>query len=704
MPPVKSKETLTLSFLHHVKDVQYTLQCEWSLNQVEKAYREHQFTDLLDLIYRQVWAAQKRHFMFMYLLFASPDPRLRPTFPHFLESLLSSSPINSSNDPRGRSAEGLIPQSLDFDVELWDALTFSSLPAASDFFLTDFGISAFIQAMTTVKDQVMYDLLARAPFVSPLFIRFLNTVFWPVLAVATEIDGLASKIEARWIQHLDQIPAVVVRFLKEAKDPAYLLWTACFQFAVTPDTACLYGLVGFSQRLSGAVTCHLRDILAFRGRRSILKRLVEPILRLKGSGIPTITVNHRDDVPTLFDLVLLSDLDFNVHASLALGGFLVHPQEYSVGLYHRPSDANRDALVYRPDGTMAGGARAAAHLRHLLQAADALPNFQSVPAGLTIQKFFTEYLEDRGDPDTDSLRTSAVRFLTRRALTEGDVSGLLQDVTMTRTLEIRVLSVFTEIQGVLTTVQELSQAVSEQVERAFYMSLLKPFWRAHESLRPNFAEICARPEGLVTSFNAVRADLAKLDSPLAACAFPCVLIYGFLSQNFKFEEFRRARPNLKKLDERVRTGIADPEPVIEVQFAGSGGAKGAWLRKRLMEMKAEEDILDFVRVACDASVPLEKLRAFLLAFGMARMFFIQDAGPKNELGADEFTPMLICYVVIANPNAIVSNLAYLADLCGNPEFEVLFDEATEPMVILRSVVTQALPGVNLGTICSNISC
>jgi hypothetical protein len=178
------------------------------------------------------------------------------------------------------------------------------------------------------------------------------------------------------------------------------------------------------------------------------------------------------------------------------------------------------------------------------------------------------------------------------------------------------------------------------------------------------------------------------------------LAYGFLTRHFSFEAFRRARGDLHALDERLDGAISNSAQIIDGLFrpgatAGRPFDKIEWIRTELTKLASRADLLAFARNAFIESSPMLKLRFLMDGLTAVRTFLIRDCPPAEELGADEFTPALICYIVIARPHAIVSNFVFLAEFCGNRGFKHFDASASIPLVTLAAVIKDAVPDVVL---------
>jgi hypothetical protein len=103
-----------------------------------------------------------------------------------------------------------------------------------------------------------------------------------------------------------------------------------------------------------------------------------------------------------------------------------------------------------------------------------------------------------------------------------------------------------------------------------------------------------------------------------------------------------------------------------------------------MKLKVHPELLDALVVAGLESSPTHKLREWGRALVLVRRYFFDRFPPSAELGEDELLPATIAYVVIANPPALASNLAYFTQFCMAPEYGMLFQQdMVHPISVLR---------------------
>jgi hypothetical protein len=699
------------TFLTEIRDVQYSLQCEWSMHEVEQTCRERLFPALLSATYFRVFADEKRHFMFMYFLLGLHETNSSRAFTRFRDSFLEVKSIPHHKTPHTFSNSILEHATRTKDTNLIDALTFSALPARFSFFLTEAGVSEFLSFMSTVTDFGIYILYSRAVFVTPGFLQFLQTVFLPIFSslftqsAAPTRDVLSATIRERWKTNLHLLPFAVVEFVRACDMAEVVVSGACLEMALTPEGANIFGLLDFNQRLTSASMAVLRDLLTVGGRCSILKDLVGLIQDFDECDMLRLSNIHSDAVPSLFEWILLSNLDFNIDSALKVGDKLILPPEYELGLYSRPTDGAGDEELFRPEPTMAASdRRPEAFLRHLLQAADPIPVFTAPRTNLTLRGFFSDYLQNRGSPESKGFRRAAVQqlFRTVQPFRESTLRSILRKVNFERKKEIRILSLFTEIQEILGKGHAATANSRAHCERVFYYNMLSKLWKDNANMVKNlpFPKLCSQPSSLLQAYKAMTEKLEAIPQLRQNANLAGELAYGFLTRHFDFETFRKLRSNLSALDAKLDRAIEDPSRTIDLLFqpgatAGKKFDMVAWMRGELAKLKERPDLLAFVRNGCVESSPMLKVRFLMDGMTAVRAFLIRNLPPAEEIGADEFTPALICYVVIAKPHAIVSNFAFLGDFCGNRGYKHFESTGSIPLVTLAAVIRDALPGTDL---------
>jgi hypothetical protein len=692
---------VSLEFLRQLRNVQYSLKCELAMNDVEKVCRAASYADLFSFTHVHVFAAQKRHYLFLLLLLSTHDPRGSQNVDSFLASLLEDSrPALNGDVPWSNSKAVLSMAQQARDPFLIDTLTFSLLPSLFNFFLTEFGIQEFIEFMGHIPDRLLFMSYARMVFLSPLFLQFLNVVFMPLLSHVQ--DHLGNRIRQRWAAHLDLVPYVVIAFLNSCPSPVETLSAACFEIALTPETAAIFGLLYFNQSLSVRLTGVLRDLLTLGGRQSILSELVTSLVNAGTGADGVVSCVHLNDVPTLFEVTVLSQLDFTVYGD----GQRKLPPSYGPGLYRLTEQREGDAIVFQREGTMIGR-RGEAWLRHLLQDADPVPRFKKVPPDLTFGRFIGEYLEERGPSETYARRIDAVRSLQQFSgiFNEHTCTTLLQKTTMTRTLEIRVLSIFAEIHDILGAAHLASRRLRAHVEKVVRYRFLSDFWRQCEPIRLSvpFPKICAAPARVRELFDAIKTKLSTVNSHLAT-AFETELIYGFLSQSFCFSEFLKCRPDLHRLDVHASEMLSSPDWVFDRALPErSRSEKIRRLRHRLDRLRCDrQDLLDLIRFAAQEEAVLVKMHGFSDAFAAVKTFILSGFPPSVEIGADEIMPATSCYVAAANPESLVSNFAFLGDLCASTAVPSITDDCDHVLAVLRATIEDVHPDLEMGKIFAGV--
>jgi hypothetical protein len=266
------------------------------------------------------------------------------------------------------------------------------------------------------------------------------------------------------------------------------------------------------------------------------------------------------------------------------------------------------------------------------------------------------------------------------------VRAILKRVNVERKKEIKLLSLFTEIQEVQIKGHTATANARIHCERVFYYNLFSKVWQENNGIVQNlpFDKLCGQPNALLEAYLTLTAKLETIPQLQSTPKLAGELVYGFLTRHFNFERFRKLKPNLIKLDQQLHDAIRDPTQIIDKLFrpgstAGRSFDKVGWIRRQLTTLKVRSDLLAFVRNASVESSPMLKVRFLMDGLTAVRAFLIRNCPPAEEIGADEFTPALVCYVVIAQPHAMVSNFAFLGDFCGDRRYLHLESDLIFPL-------------------------
>jgi hypothetical protein len=597
--------------------------------------------------------------------------------------------------------------------ELLDGLTFSAFPCRFEFFLTEFGVERFVKRLNTVTVPETYYGLARAAFVTTGFLGFLRAVFGPIVSSFhgdrrhASIGHLSLEIKERWRDNLSEVPLIVIAVLAKAKDAPRVLSKSLFEIALTEEAAPLYGLVPFNEKLPRSVVPALKQLLTVDGASPMLDDLVHMITHTATASAPIFRKEHRQAVPVLFATVLMSAIDEACFSALPIGGCPFITDTYSLALHQVPVEGD-DSLLEGRETTMAAvNTRIEASLRHLLQAADPIPDFKEIPDGLDLEEFFVRYLWKRGRRATIARRRDLVRSLqvTMKPFCEATVMNALRRVTIERKHELRILSLFTEIIETLAGMDDRGQESIASVEKVLYYTTLKGFWNTHQAKKKPFVKYIAQPALLTEGYTAVMTALAASGEPCASSKYRAELVYGFLSADFVMEDFFTERSSLAMYDVKISQALTVPQKFIAKQFPVVQAAvpgkfnKQLWMAEQAVRMSERQDLLDIFRIAAMEPNPMCKLRQMATGLHCARTFFTQNCPPTTELGADEFTPIMIAYVIFANPPFLLSNLVYIIDFCNSQDYGTLFESLiVHPMTVIKVIVNEVIPDLELASV------
>jgi hypothetical protein len=461
---------VTQRFIDELREIQYALQCEWSMNQVEKRYRVIQY-EALEVGYLEQIVKQKRHYTLMYLLIKYYTSST-PSFPSWYLDFLQGTSWNPASVTYPRMA-AILQRCLSVsDSCLIDVLTFCGLPCYFDFFFTDFGVSEYIQFLSRAAVNFpLYVLLSRMAFVSSFFLSFITTVFIPILSpllpygALPSIEDFSAQIITRWNSNINAMPSVVVQLLTQSPDPVQALSGGFFELALTPKTARLYGLVQFNQILPEPLLDLLRQLLTASSPSHILNHLIATAKASKSAGIQLLTAEDRKAIPALFQRLLMTQVDFNSYSAASIHGQFVDPVEYKIGAYLRSGETEQESLYNVVEMTMSPESiEGNAAMRHLLQAADPVPVFVAIAPNTTVECFFRDYLLNRGPIDEYPQRHACYQALERWSRWDPRLlQAAFRDAPLERTKEIAALSAFTRVTQTYLKLDQLTRPLRDSI-------------------------------------------------------------------------------------------------------------------------------------------------------------------------------------------------------------------------------------------------
>jgi hypothetical protein len=323
------------------------------------------------------------------------------------------------------------------------------------------------------------------------------------------------------------------------------------------------------------------------------------------------------ELPSLFECFLCTDLDKNLLVGVK-NNRLPNVQDYTV----RPTwdtDEKRDGQQVESAQQTMSVTSSGACLRHLLQRADPIPRFTTIPGDMTVDFFFRRYVVARGPVRTAYERAVNYDLLIGKIpkLTVNEILKTLRSATFERKKEIRVLSRFARISRVYKRILKESAIGRGIVEKAFTWTLVEPFCQTGK--RHSKQEYFARPEILIEDHNQLLQVIQKaVPQEVWNSRLISELVFGFLSVELLFRSFRHFRKDLKNLDSFVQGSIRDNfAELIKKQFLGcidKATAPGQeeqaeWLRKTVidLEQKPGNKIIDRITAAFAEAHPLRML-------------------------------------------------------------------------------------------------
>jgi hypothetical protein len=343
----------------------------------------------------------------------------------------------------------------------------------------------------------------------------------------------------------------------------------------------------------------------------------------------------------------------------------------------------------RLETTIQGQNDPRAAIRHLLQAADPIPNFTQLPVGLNIQDFFMEFLVRRGRRHGLVLREECATVIEKKCHWNAEkILFAMKDATLERTKEIKALSAFTRITGIYGQFDLLSKDAIQNTEKL----LVAAFERPKLTFQRRSMEDYIKDPALLS------ADFSRLNSGGNQSIHIPEMIYGFLTTQFDFERFRKVRSDCVRLDESLEFLIQqNKDQFIQDLFPqrenpGKRFNTQKWLLEHMMSIQTEnEELLEILRRAFLESNPLRKLSQITNGIAQVNKYLLSELPPTAELGADEYLPVMIAYFFMANPKYIVSNYVFIHDFCVSPAYGALFQNSlVQPRSVLR-IIMEKLP-------------
>jgi hypothetical protein len=341
------------------------------------------------------------------------------------------------------------------------------------------------------------------------------------------------------------------------------------------------------------------------------------------------------------------------------------------------------------------------HLRHLLQSADPIPAFSTLPDEHDPTSFLREWLVRRGPRATRVQRRRDLDGLLRsfgnHRATQERIIEVLQGVNLERTKEIEALSAFTSTASIISGITRASARVLARIERSFETLLAGK--EAPSAIAPggDFSRYCGDPTCVTLDFEARMADAGRLGLRHAP-----EIVFLAMTRAFSVEAFRSERDGLEAMDREATKHFRSKQGEFIEKFvraplvsrtAGGFNMEG-WVMEKVMKMEDEAGLLDALRGAFDEGNPLRKMRQVEFAFRQAIEFVGRDLPAGQMIGGDQITPILFAYVIVANPEHLVSNWVFIREFCVG--VNVLFGSiAINALAILDTLVREER-GVSAG--------
>jgi hypothetical protein len=528
-----------------------------------------------------------------------------------------------------------------------------------------------------------------------MFLAFVSTVFQPILspllpaAPLPSVEELGQVITARWQNYIESVPVFVMRILRDGRDSRRTLSRAFFELALRPEAARLFGLVHFCQQLPPRLIDRLRPLLTADGASQILDNLITIAVKSKSKAIPWLPYGDKEACPSLFQRVVMSQLDFNTYSAASIHGQLVPIDTFSASAYLMTGENEAECLHNRLESTLQGSDDPRSAIRHLLQTADPIPVFTAIPASLTIQDFFTEYLISRGPRQTRVRREECASVLeTKCQWDQVRLGKAMQEATLERTKEIKALSAFTRIAGTYTYIHNVTEKVIVEIEKVLVSVVFTSRFAKRFTARRSFDDYVKKPAQLVDDYLLLTSGIQETDPHGLTAA------YSFLTASFDFEKFRNLRSDCARLDqilgpklEREQTSIiAALFPRAAEQSTGFNKQK--FLYESILAIQEKNpECLDILRRAFREASPIIKLDEIVSGIAEMRKYIQTNAPPTMDLGEDEWLPLTLAYFYLANPQFIVTNYVFVHDFCYPSNYGALFaTTVVQPISSLQMLV------------------
>jgi hypothetical protein len=675
------------------------------MNTVEKKYREFQYASL-ETNYLATLSNQKDHFMLVYMLLYQLYAPERD-FPPYYAKVLEKAPFpteTSACPPRDQIFEKIndqVPQ------QLVDVLTFSLIPTYCSFFMTMRGVSDFSHLLDQLSPHLQ-EIYVRAAFVSPFFLTFVADVFRPIISPLLPQgnppprDELCAQIRRRWSQNLRSLPPVIGSIFTRP-NAQRLLSNGFFAHALRPETAKIFGLCEYYQTPSPALMEELRMLLTGDSREQILRNLIDLSTWEPGESPGLLDEEDVKAVPSLFQPVLLSTLDrrcletlVNRRPFVPLG-----PSDWAVSAVSAHERIESEHIQI--ELTMANQTRAEAYLRHLLQMADRLPKFKSVPPDIDLREFFQDFLVRRGPMSTFKKRHEAVKFLETIIGFSSETAILepLSQTTLERKKEIRALSAFTSITERYMKLDAACRSLRLDIENVFVSGDIFISCHQHMQSQKTVEFYSKDPDALV-------ADYIKLSGPIREQwrRFESALeiAFTYVTFRFNFSRFRASRPELARYDQQLAEFlVAHGSDVLKVLTDGAYDnkpEKSNVLLQRINGLREKVYVLDILRAAALESNLFRKMREFGKGVLAAQKVVADKFPPAQPAGPDELVPAQVAAIIFAMPHFIVSNYVYIVEFCGSEseEFQAVVGHVVLTAAGALRATIQHLPSVPIATL------
>lgn len=317
-------------------------------------------------------------------------------------------------------------------------------------------------------------------------------------------------------------------------------------------------------------------------------------------------------------------------------------------------------------------------IRHLLQRADPIPTFKSVPTNFKISDFIYSFLVKRGEisyrQEREMQFNQMISMIPSNRLDEKTVKSALSCISFKRMNPIRLLSNFTSIEMKL-------QRMNDMIDTQF--SEIQVVIEANDKLYEKFTalrrpiEYIKTPSFLAEDFDSSVQKITLIPDFNQTRNFPKIL-FASISEKVDIVTFAAQRDKTKKLprplkeyDEKFKEkAVQHFLDFLRDEFYShctnssfSQFNEWSYLASKISSVPVEKnEILEILNDAFQESSLMRKVERISIAMNLFFKHLSSGFPPNKILDSDQLTPSSIALILCANPPMAITNLAYLHDM------------------------------------------